>query len=213
VFTIQRGVPSDSLAIEQFRVIFETSFPPEEREDTEDLLVNLREGERECYLALTDERVAGFAIVRRLTGCRDAVLEYLAVDAALRNIGFGGRILRYLRRELAAPAEAAISGLLFEVERPEDARNDEDRELRERRVDFYRRNGATVLTAAGRYRSPATNQQGTLTYLLMWLPIASDAVPPQGQTLRACLSAMLVETYGLAEDHELVRDAVTRIAC
>ena len=168
------------------------------------------DGSRDCYLAADGDELQGLAVVLPLHGCPAGFLEYLAVAPAARNAGIGARILAYLR-ELTGTAQPGIEGIIFEVDRPEDATDSSERDLRERRIGFYQRNGAALLEAGRNYRAPASEGDGTLAYLLMWLPVTPGSEPPAGARLKAYVTAMFIQSYELGGDTALVRELVARV--
>src|SRR5215472_10926659 len=112
-------------------------------------------------------------------------LEYLAVDADHRSRGVGGVLLDRLRAESSGddPGGPGGPGIVFEVEHP-DHGPDGERDLRLRRIDFYRRHGAAVLEGVPCFRAPRLDGDGTLPYRLMWLPAAGAASQLDGAFLR-----------------------------
>ena len=113
-------------------------------------------------------------------------------------------LFRSLRHDLTDGGRPDIGGIIFEVERPADAKDDAERELRERRIGFYQRAGAVLVEGAGNYHAPSAVAEEMLYYLLMWLPVIPGAPPPAGERLRACVAAVLAEGYGLGRDNPLV---------
>jgi GNAT superfamily N-acetyltransferase len=208
---IEHRAPSGEHDAEQFRAIYEASFLPEERDDTGLLLARVLDGTRDCYLAVDGERLLGLAVVLMLSGCPIAFLEYLAVGPEVRNAGIGGRILDHVHRELADTAWPVVEGLIFEVDGPEDARDTSERDLRERRIGFYRRHGAVVVDGARSYRAPAPSGDSLLSYLLMWLPVVPGMSPPAGTDLKTCVTSIFTQSYELREDTGIVRDLVAGI--
>src|SRR5258708_10862925 len=102
----------------RFTAIYETSFPPEEREAAEDLLAAVESGDLDCHVARQDGALVGLAVTLRLRAVPVSYLEDLAAAPALRGRSIGARLLD-------ASHLAAAVGTVFEVERPEDAAGDE----------------------------------------------------------------------------------------
>src|SRR5579859_1078515 len=182
--------------------IYEESFPPSERDDTGSLLQSLVEGARTCYLAERGQEVVGLAVLSHLGGARVEFLEYLAVDPAERGQGLGGRFLAHLRGELESSAQRPL-GMIWEVEPPDPADGPE-RTTRERRIAFYERGGAVIVKDAPGYEAPNLNGQGTLPFLLMWLPLGEGPGELRGDLLRLCVQTILTRSYGLAPTDALV---------
>lgn len=200
--------PYEDSARDAFAAIYEESFPPSERDDTGELLAGL-DGRRRCWMAWEGGVPVGLAVVFRLEGLPVEFLEYFAVDSRLRSRGLGASMLARLRPELEG-AEA----VLFEVERPQDATGAE-RAIRERRINFYLRNGATIVECAPNYRAPdLADETKTLPFTLMWLPLAAGAPPaPAGSLLRRSVVAVLTQSYGLDSADPLVDAIADDLAC
>jgi len=67
---------------------------------------------------------------------KTALLDHIAVTGARRNAGIGGLFLRELTQNTFKEYR-----IVAEVENPEYASNEEDKNLMERRIGFYLRNG------------------------------------------------------------------------
>lgn len=205
---VERRGPVGELETRRFCEIYEESFIPGERDDTAVLLARVLSGERDCYLAVDAEHLLGLSVVLPLEGYPIAFLEYLAVATEARNAGIGGRIIACMRQGLADAAKSAAAGVLFEVDPPEDADRGSERELRRRRIAFYQRNGAVIVEGALNYHAPVMVGDGTLPYLLMWLPAVPGTSAPAGSYLKDCVTAIFVQSYELPEDTPLVRRLV-----
>jgi ribosomal protein S18 acetylase RimI-like enzyme len=211
--TIECQTRLDAEAEIRFAEIYEASFPPSERGDTAGLIVSIATGERVCFLARRDGLVVGLAVVLALTDPSVAFLEYLAVAPEERNAGIGGSLLMHLQSHLRARDGDAV-GVLLEVDRPGDSEGSE-RILRERRVGFYLRHGASVVECAPRYHVPNLVSEGaTVSFTLLWLPLAVDA-PTElvGSFLHRCVAAILTESYELRRDDPLIVEVLAELAC
>jgi GNAT superfamily N-acetyltransferase len=210
--TIERQVRLDPRADDRFAEIYELSFPASERENTPDLVASIAAGERLLYVARRDAELIGFAVVFGLDDLSVALLEYLAVDPEERDAGVGGAILTHLRTNLGSDGGAL--GMVLEVEPPEEV-DGEEKTLRERRIGFYLRHGASVVECAPRYRTPNLERENeTVPFTLLWVPLSTEA-PKElaGTHLRRCVEAILTESYELSRDDPLVREVVDDLAC
>jgi GNAT superfamily N-acetyltransferase len=190
----------------RFREIYEESFPRSERDETADVVASIAAGTRQYFVARVDGGLAGIAVVFVLRGPSVAFLEYLAVAEERRNAGLGGALLDHL---LGAGALGDIRGIVFEVERPEDAVGAE-RLLRERRIAFYRRHGASLVDGAPSYRAPNLEYAGvTEPYSLMWIPArGEDSAQLRGDLLRRTVESILTESYELGRGDPLVLEVL-----
>ncbi len=90
--------------------------------------------EYDCYALKEDEELLGYAFfVRRGRIC---LLDYFAIEEEHRDKGLGSVFLKQLA-DCFLDAECVVS----EVEDPDKAKNEEERVLRERRLQFYLRRG------------------------------------------------------------------------
>lgn len=92
-------------------------------------------GRYACYGAVDGDAILAYAFFVRLD--RWALVDYYAVEEGLRDTGIGSRFLRAL-------ADGPLRGTacaLLEVEAPERAQDEAERDTRNRRLAFYLRNG------------------------------------------------------------------------
>ena len=140
--------------------LYETAFPPAER-----MLVSF-------YLRLLREKQAGLQSDHRLWAAqhagvfvglahdvvvaepRLAWLWMFAVTPQARNQGVGAAMYGEIARRL--PTETVA--VLIEVERPDLARTEAERALSERRIAFYRRQGARLLEGVHYVQSVGAHQ-------------------------------------------------------
>lgn len=189
------------------RALFEEAFPPQEREPFSDLAARDRDGGAATVILADGGQPAALAVTSCLTSAGWSYLEYFAVTAGRRGSGVGGELWRAVRRDLAARGQPGR--LVLEVEDPAGAADGSpERQVRERRIRFYRRQGAQPLPASG-YRVPRLDDTGdTDPMLLLWAPTARDAEPPGPSGLSVLLPALYAAGYGLPAGHPLVRAAL-----
>jgi GNAT superfamily N-acetyltransferase len=127
--------------------LYETTFPAEERILAGELVRLLQDpASRQTHhlLALVEAKpgLSGLALWQSRPDLSAATLWYLAVRPELRSGGLGSTFYQ----SIAASVLAHHRLLIFEVEMPAEAPDEANRRLRERRINFYRRNGARLLT-------------------------------------------------------------------
>ena len=125
-----KPVPADSSDLEDLRILYESSFPDNERVPWFRLLQMRKENGRLCACYEKD-RLLGmtYAFLHRDT----VYFAYLAVRSDLRNKGIGTKILRRFTEEYQG---FRIVGDIEVV-----SENAPDRELRKKRREFYMREG------------------------------------------------------------------------
>ncbi len=120
----------------------ERDFPPSELKPQE-LLADLEgQGINTLWGAYRGETLTGYYVLAQAPDNPALLLDYFAVLPRFRGTGCGGAILRHLRQTLPEGCY-----LLIESENPQGAANPADLSIRERRVAFYRRNGAALSSA------------------------------------------------------------------
>jgi GNAT superfamily N-acetyltransferase len=115
-------------------------FPRSERKPFSRIRSAMQKGEYSCYGAWTGDELAGYAFLAyyRLGESRIGLLDYFAVLSDRRGQGLGSEILRRL-----SPDRLSLSCILIETEKIMAGLDDEEREIRKRRVCFYERAGAS----------------------------------------------------------------------
>jgi GNAT superfamily N-acetyltransferase len=129
--------------------LYELSFPPAQRLLISTMLAIARRQTRDdpqpewLLTALAGEAFAGLVHYATFPALGIAGLWGLATPPALRGQGLGAEIYMALRARLATEGYRV---LLLEVERPDVVESEVGRQLAERRIGFYRRLGARLLT-------------------------------------------------------------------
>lgn len=114
------------------------SFPACECKPLEAIRALAAEGRYELLGLYDGAALLGYATLWSTPEWPDYVLlDYLGVTAARRNGGLGAELLRLLREKFRS-----WDGIIVESEAPEGGQSDG---IRQRRMNFYRRNGYTFL--------------------------------------------------------------------
>jgi ribosomal protein S18 acetylase RimI-like enzyme len=123
--------------------LYETTFPPEERNLISFFLHTLKESNPGHFMlaGLYEQTLAALAYYVLIPEQRLAWFWYLAIAPALRGHGLGTAMYRTVLASLPADTRA----MLLEVERPDLAETPAQREIRERRIGLYHRLGARTL--------------------------------------------------------------------
>ncbi len=123
---------------------------------------------KELYAAYTYEengQLLAYAGLIYTAGRRCALLDYFAVVKEWRSTGLGSEFITLLRSSID------VDGMIIESENPELADTAKEQEIRKRRIDFYRRNGAL---------DSETNWYAFgVHYCLLWLPGEHAPMPPE----------------------------------
>lgn len=135
-----RPISEEHPRLEEIQSLYEASFPPNERRPFSALFSEFH-GEGELLAVLENDRLAGLVMLLSFEDITHIL--YLAVPAELRDQGYGSRILDMIRQRY--PGQRIVADL----ERPE--KDSVNKVQRERRVDFYRKNGYLFTEVAYRW--------------------------------------------------------------
>lgn len=130
--------------------LYETSFPPEERILISEFLTLIKGKSKDewpySYIqAALDEQDSFVALLRYDLGKEPGIAYfwYLAVHPDARGGGIGAECFGEVVRRAT---EAGLRAVVFEVEVPGHFENPTRQELARRRIGFYKRQGAKLLT-------------------------------------------------------------------
>ena len=137
------GILQDGVAVrtltagqveETYRTRMTLDFPADELKPLSRITDAISRGGYACTGFFEGDTLLAYAFFV-ITG-REYLLDYFAVSADCRGTGVGSRFLTALKSRL--PQESLV---IVEVEHPAFAADADDRRMRERRRDFYLRNG------------------------------------------------------------------------
>lgn len=111
-------------------------FPPSERIPYRRLARLLKQGRYYPYGLYEGDTFIGYSFFVSAPGSNSFMADYLAILQEYRNKGFGAECLKVLNKNFEN-----LDYVIFEVEDPAFAGQEEDRRLMERRIHFYTRNG------------------------------------------------------------------------
>lgn len=128
------------MALEEAMCVYEQflvkDFPKDEVKPFSIIRNLMEKGLYHPYGFYEGEQLKAYAWVTRAQDSEMMLLDYLAVCAYDRGQGIGSQCLKMLGHSQIAP-----QGLIIEAENIDFALNKEQRQIRERRVQFYLRNG------------------------------------------------------------------------
>ena len=109
-------------------------FPPSELKPLFVILDAVDKGIYEALGLYDGEEIVGYSCLVKQGN--DYLVDYLAIYPEKRNGGIGSILVKLLSEHMDS-----TGNIIGEVEDPKYARNEDDRKLRIRRMDFYLRNG------------------------------------------------------------------------
>lgn len=150
--------PHELIDHEDWWQIYESSFPPEEREPREVLIRGANPELGRVIEAQCDGKTVGIATLSFLKTIQAIFLVYLAVRNDIRGEGIG----KYLFKEACNISTGSLAeqgyspcGVIWEVEMPnETGITPAQQTLRKRRIEFFERLGGELLTMDFQYHQP-----------------------------------------------------------
>ena len=127
IIEIKKGSPY----LPQVQALYESAFPANERIPMKQLLDD--KIKRDFWAFFDEETFCGFS--NSISHGDITNIVYFAVVPELRCRGYGSQILQAIREK------HPDSRIVVDIEVEEDSKDDEDLERRNRRRDFYQRNG------------------------------------------------------------------------
>jgi GNAT superfamily N-acetyltransferase len=199
----------DDPALDRVAALYEASFPIIERVPTTALTEHLSPRasfayERHLLVAEAEGKVVAMATPMYLRETRCGFLMYIAVQADQQRTGLGSRMLQASIERCKADATSRgveLRGTLMEVERVEDSANLAERRLRQGRLDFFAKHGASVLTDSY-LQPPAWVGAPDVPMNLLYLP-AEERWPP-----REIIPSFYRLAFGVASDEPAVHAAM-----
>jgi GNAT superfamily N-acetyltransferase len=205
---INQALELNSAMAEQVKELYVTSFPESERTSFSIILDGIRNGGICVYIAVDQtDKLIGFATITRLQRIGVWFLDYIAVTEKSRNQGVGSKLIRLITNDLKL---IKAPGLIFEVE-TEDEGLEEEKDIRKRRIEFYKRNGARPVECAPYYRMPNLAGEGSLGMRLMWIPILEESL--HGSRLEECIKDMYSQLYGREMGDPLLNQILKDLIC
>ena len=141
-------------------------FPPEERKPLDTLRKAMTEGIYDCFGWFDEQgNMMVYSFFVRVPENNVVVLDYLAVCADFRGQRNGSRVLAEMPK-----LYPDCAGIVAEVEDPAESRDEEEQNVRDSRVRFYKKNGMK--------RSTLKTIQYGVPYIVLVLPI-EDGKPAE----------------------------------
>lgn len=130
----------------QYMVI---DFPQDELKPLERILYTMETGLSCAYGIYEQDDLRGYAVFIVPAGMRYGLLDYLAVLKEYRGTGVGHAFFGLVGDTLSA-RYPALGGFFIESENIAFAADDRERQIREKRISFYRQNQCLMTTLGSR---------------------------------------------------------------
>ena len=185
--------------------IYTQSIPATERQTVDTIKERITSGKETLYIGEKDGKISMMALLYPLEGTQFVLLDYMAVKEEHRKHGVGSEFLKNINE---------ITGLknklfICEVEDPKIG-SEQEQETRQRRVYFYRKNGAKILKHVQYVLPPL--QGNTPTDMILLVISKNDRVVwLAGEAIKEAVVQIYSELYGRNESDPLLSPVLESI--
>jgi GNAT superfamily N-acetyltransferase len=190
-----------------FYRVYAASIPPREQKGRRAMEALVDSPQYTSWVARAGDRVVGMAVVFAPVHADFALLEYMAVDAAVRNQGTGALIFTSVVKALDRRRTGVV--LLLEVDSDrEDSAG--DREIRRRRKAFYQRLGCRAVKGLD-YLLPLRGQ-GKPPIMDLMIHRSNEDQSIAKIDLARWLQSIFVDVYACRKDDERIGLMLTPVS-
>ncbi|MDQ1244362.1 MAG: hypothetical protein QG565_702 [Campylobacterota bacterium] len=182
---------------DDFHNIYSISFPLSEQKSKEELFEMLRALNYTFFVSKTEGKMAGFCIIFHSIKTSFYLLEYMAVDASLRNLAIGSRLFSYAIEQIYS--KHGIKPLLVEIDSPQ--QESQESEIRKARERFYKKFGCRKIDSFDYILAIKSEEIAPLMKLLVYHTKMQNILKPQ---LREWLEDIYMLVYGYSKDDERI---------
>jgi GNAT superfamily N-acetyltransferase len=193
--TIEVVSPEDLAGDLHFWELYDTSFDESEREPRDVIVRSLAAGPGFALRARVSGRTIGLATAHVLDAPATTFLVYLAVDPQWRSKSVGSALFDATDSTGAARLAdrgRRPAGMVWEVEDPDDARQQEARDVRLGRLRFFERLGGRLLAVP--YVQPPVDGHTLVPMRLMFRPAPGQDLPDRAASATV-VRAIFFEKY------------------
>ena len=180
--------------------MYEESFPSNERQSIDTIKKRIKENLYQMFIGRLKNEVVFMALLYQLKNTDFVLLDYMATEENFRNKGIGTRFIKNILGKITPKY------LILEVENPNYGNN---REQRERRVNFYKKLGAKEMKDV-RYILPPLSGNIPTEMILMVLPEYGGG-KMDSSLVKKLIVQMYEELYDRNENDDLLNSFVNDI--
>ncbi|MDO8648707.1 MAG: GNAT family N-acetyltransferase [Candidatus Peregrinibacteria bacterium] len=175
--------------------IYEESFPISERESKGVIFERIQKNVGMAIHARLGERTVGMASLHLLYDPATVYLISIAISPEERKHHIGSFLFDYAWESGAAKLRQTQKepiGMVWEVERPELANTQEEKQQRERRIQFYESHGGQILPC--NYFLPPLQGTDAIPMYLMFRPAKKNQLMDK-KNIMALVHSMYLQNY------------------
>lgn len=194
---------SNSLYFDSAIKIYFNSFPPNERHSKKVIEERLNSGKSRLFVGLIQGEVVLMSLLFNLPDSTFILLDYMAVSSKFRGKNIGSKFISYLSHMF----KETNKYLIMEVENPVYGDNKNERI---KRIEFYKKNGAKLLTGV-QYVLPPLDGKTTTEMSLMILPEYRNG-KIGGAEVRELIIKIYKYVYNREYDDALLNSFINKIS-
>jgi hypothetical protein len=194
---------------DDWKNLYETSFPADERMPVEEIRQLLGKGEMMLHKTLNSKgELVCFSLVFPVTDF--ALLSYIATDATKRSGGYGSKHMKQLIQLLKSQHPSHLR-LFLEIESTKEKGLDpEVLKTRNRRLDFYQRLGAKRMCKNYWFANLGAKGGPTKLAELLWIEL--NGQPVDDQVLQRAIREIYERAYNLPSTDPLIQQVLGQFA-
>lgn len=184
--TFNQILSSEDIDFDEVTDIYVSSFPENERQPLDKIIYRIDNGLSLLFVIQKEEKIAGMALLWDFKSIPFVLLDYLAIKNEYRGQQLGSSFFQYL----LSYCNLRQKQMVIEVEDPSEGDNIIDRI---KRVNFYLKNGACILSNV-HYILPSLNNTLPTNMKLLLAPISSQMLVDQ-LTIKKMIERLYIEVY------------------
>ena len=178
---------TSSAAFSKAMNIYFECFPVNERQTEQTIIDRVQQGRNQMYAARIDDEIVFMALLWPLSGTDFILVDYLATSNRHRGKNIASLFMQELRKRQEY--------FLLEVEDPAYGSNTAQRQ---KRIDFYLKNGARILKDVSYLLPPVQGNTPTEMLLMIFPGYKSDTISKQ--LVKKLITQVYKELYGRDAD-------------
>jgi GNAT superfamily N-acetyltransferase len=179
--------------------IYVDSISAAERHSVDVIKERVANKKERMFIGRLDNEIVMVALIWPLTKTKFILFDYMAVKEKYRNEGVGSSFVKNIFKI----GQIKNKTFVLEVDDPQDG---DDRGIRKRRVQFYKRNGAKEIKGVKYFLPPLQGNSPTQMIIMLISPRNEAHMP--GQLLKRLFKLIYKELYSRNESDPLLKSFI-----
>ncbi len=204
--------------------IYKDAFPIETRETGKEIKSYIKDSQKGDWeigeifklLALKHgDRIVAFTMYSYEFKRRLGYIYYIAVQKELRQMGIGTWMflcnLEGIKKHAKEHSNNQPLGLCWEVDRPKDAEEIEEKTTREKRIRFYKKCGGILIPDVDFLAPPLRKGTPECPYYLMFCFANENETAISVETIKAIIDLILLKNYNAKKSSKYYQNAINSL--